>query len=87
MDLPLDSYLLPNGDIVFKKRGKPPTSLPGYTRDKGDIYLFHLDTIDCSHREALTRQMPCGKYRVVLNCRLLNKTVNQMFCNDCELGE
>jgi Rad3-related DNA helicase len=78
---------LPNGDIVFPKKGDPPPCPDGYYRDKGNPFLFHLDVPDCPHREMKTYVKPCGKLGCYMMCNHFAKEVNSVVCNDCPIPD
>ncbi len=78
---------LPNGDIVFPKRGDPPDCPDGYYRDKGDPFKFHLDVPDCLHREIKTFIKPCKKIGLCMWCTHFAKEVNSIVCNDCPIPD
>ncbi len=76
--------VLPNGDIVFPKRGSPPRDIPGYVRDPGDPYVFNLDLESCEHRCFRHYLRPCGKTGTTMYCNKFNKSITAQNCLDCE---
>lgn len=78
---------LPNGDIVYPTRGEAPVCPDGYCRDKGNPFLFHLDLVDCQHREVRPYVKPCGKIGISLWCKHFCKEVNSLVCNDCPIPD
>ena len=77
-------YIEKDGVRIYSKAVKPPEELPGYSKDISDPYKFHFDFVDCQHRTTIQRQKPCGKFKTVYVCKLLNRDVNPDFCEYCE---
>jgi len=48
-----------DGSIIFKKRGLPPTEVPGYEVDPGDPYRFTPLLPPCKARTIRLVQVPC----------------------------
>ena len=81
---------LPNGDVVFPNRGKPPVIVPGYFQDDKDPWLWHPDFVECNHREQKLLRKPCNQepvgYRTYTAywCNHFKKEVNAAFCSRCD---
>lgn len=61
---------LPDGSIQFITRGLPPTEVPGYEVDEGDIYLFHPILTPCQARifKQMNDSSCCPTGRKVRHC-------------------
>lgn len=82
---------LPNGDIIFPQRGKPPKIVPGYYQDDKDVWLWHPDVDDCKYREKLTINKPCRndprgyKEQVIIRCKYFNEDISLARCQNCDV--
>ena len=90
MALPKGARILPNGDIFFPKKGRPPEAVQGFKRDKNDPWLFHSLYGKCKHRTVDRVEYPCascGRGVKYYRCTLKKKEVSFLDCTPCEERE
>jgi hypothetical protein len=70
---------------MFPRRGDPPPDQPGYVREPGDPYIFHMIWVACVHRYDNNKCGPCGTGGSGSPwCRLLDLPVDQPTCKGCK---
>ncbi len=80
---------LPNGDIVYPKKGfEPPPDIEGYKRAPGNPWHFQPLWPDCDHRRRLLQMKKCGAYSVTMvcacaDCPLVQKLIGIKDCENC----
>lgn len=73
--------MLPDGTIMYAKRGPPPPVPEGYER-ADDPYVLRPKIPDCPLREADPRLLPCGKTVTYLRCQRGFQASN-LDCSQC----
>jgi len=74
--------------LMFPRRGDPPPDQPGYEREEGDPYVFHLIWQPCAQRYQNKTCGGCGSNnRGMPWCALLNVPVDRVACHGCTKRE
>lgn len=74
--------------LMFPRRGDPPPDQPGYEREEGDPYVFHLKWADCAQRYSSKKCGGCGSSdRGMPWCALLDVPVDRVTCHCCDKRE
>lgn len=83
------SKQLINGDIVFHpKYGIPNETIPGYTQDLDNPYLYRLNYLPCKRREDNKRiRLSCGRIVSRTWCNKLNMMICALTCKNCSVRE
>jgi hypothetical protein len=68
--------------LIFPHRGDPPPDQPGYERDPGNPYVFHLSWKECRHREWRKSCGGCGKQTYPW-CLHYDKPLDRVTCHSC----
>jgi hypothetical protein len=69
--------------LVFPNRGDPPPDQPGYTRDPGNPYVFHMTWIPCVLRVIVIPCQNCPGQTELKYCDRFDKPAEQNECNTC----
>ena len=76
---------LPNGDLIFARKGPPPEVPFGYVRDEKEPYVLRRIHEPCKYFER--RLVKCGKCphgRMKDYCTFWDGMVNRRVCIDCQ---
>ncbi len=74
---------MPDGRLIFPKRGGPPRVPDGYDVDPQDPYVMIPQYEECTKRTTIPTEMPCGKIHNRPWCKLHNCEATPMTCLDC----
>ena len=70
--------------LLFPRRGPIPPDQPGYDRERGDPYVFHMKWVECKHRFSNNKCGPCGEGKGSPWCKLIDIPVDQPTCLHCK---
>lgn len=73
-----------NRTLMFPRRGDPPPDQPGYLREPGDPFIFHMIWVPCAHRFNNNKCGPCGAGKGSPWCKLIDIPVDQPTCKECK---